>query len=172
MHKLHYYFSEPKSLQVENSNNEILDINAENNGLTRRRKLLPWWIKIFIWLFLFFGLVIPFGLLASSLFNLEYQVEIYGIKSYEAFSMMGVLLTIIYLLKGVTAFALWTEKNWAITIGRIDAIIGIIICVYMSVVYPFIDATPGFNFTFRLELVLLIPFLIKLDRISKNWIQL
>ena len=157
---------------MEQSQNEILDVNLDNNAVTRRRKLLPWWIKVFAWIFITAAVLIPFGLLANAWFGLEYNIEIYGIGSHDGFSLLGIMLTAIFLLKGITAFALWTEKDWAIVAGQFDAVIGIIICIYVSFIYPIMDAVPGFNFSFRLELLILIPFLIKLEKISNDWKKL
>ncbi len=53
--------------------------------------------------------------------------------------------------------------------GQIDAILGIVICIF-SMSLPFIVNRPGFGFSIRLELLLLIPFLIKLGKIKNEWL--
>lgn len=154
---------------LENQN-ELLGSDLEEQIPERRRKLLPWWIKIFIWIFIIFGAVAPFGLIFG-LIGFKFQVSLYGLETFEPTSFIGLGLIGIFFLKGITAFGLWTEKDWAIKIGQIDAIIGIIICVFVMFVLHFIDNNYGFIFPLRIELILLIPFLIKLRKIDNEWIK-
>lgn len=152
--------------------NTILDANlTKHENSKRRRSLLPWWIKIFIWIFLILGLLAPIGLVFG-FFGIQFQISLYGFTTNEPLSIDGLYLIGLFLLKGITAFGLWTEKDWAITLGQIDAILGIVLCIFMSVIYPFINIRTGFHFTFRLELILLIPFLIKLLKIKSEWKKL
>ncbi len=150
---------------------EILDANLEDNIAKRRRKLLPWWIKTFIWIFLVFGAIATIGLIIG-LLGFNFQLSLYGIDTYEPLSLIGLGLMGIFIFKGVTAFALWTEKDWAIKSGQIDAILGIAICFFMMFINPFIDNEQGFSMSFRLEFALLIPFLIKLGKIEKEWMKI
>jgi hypothetical protein len=71
------------------------------------------------------------------------------------------------LVKGYTAFALWFEKDYAILLGKIDAITGIVICLIVMVVFPL--SIPGTSVTIRFELILLIPYLIRLFKMQKFW---
>lgn len=140
----------------------------ELNKKSRRRSLLPWWIKTFTWIFLIFGAMAPIGFMLGIL-GVKFQLALYGLETFFPTSFLGLLLTAIFLFKGVTAFGLWTEKNWAITFAQVDAVLGIIICVFVMLVYPFIDDYPGFMFRFRLEILILIPFLSKLSKIKNDW---
>ncbi|WP_431107265.1 hypothetical protein [Winogradskyella poriferorum] len=149
-----------ETIAKENSFEEFENIKK------RRRKMLPWWIKIFCWIFMLFGLL-SFVCLILGFTNIKPDLAFYGFETNEPFSLYGLIVISIGLLKGVTAFALWFEKDFAIKIGKIDAIIGIALCVISMVVLPFIQ--DGFKITLRLELVLLIPFLIKLNKIQKEW---
>ncbi|MCF7569450.1 hypothetical protein L3X37_13935 [Sabulilitoribacter arenilitoris] len=132
----------------------------------RRRKLLPWWIKIFCWIFMFFG-IMAFICLILGFTNIKPSLSFYGFESNEPFSLIGLLVISIGILKGITAFALWFEKDFAIKIGKIDAIVGIVLSIISMLVLPFLKE--GFSITIRLELALLIPFLIKLNKIQKEW---
>lgn len=132
----------------------------------RRRKLLPWWIKVFCWIFMFTG-VMGFVCLILGLFGFKPTLAMYGFETNELFSLIGATVVFIFLLKGVAAFFLWFEKDLAIKIGRIDAIVGIILCCIAMFILPFFQ--DGFNITLRLELALLIPYLIKLNKIQKKW---
>jgi len=132
----------------------------------RRRKLLPWWIKLFCWIFMLFG---PLSLVCLILgfTNIKPALAFYGFETYEPFSLYGFIVISVGLLKGVTAFTLWFEKEFAIKIGKIDAIIGIVLCLISMLILPFFQ--DGFNVVIRLELVVLIPYLIKLNKIQKEW---
>jgi hypothetical protein len=149
-----------ETITKENSFEEFENIKK------RRRKMLPWWIKIFCWIFMLFGLL-SFVCLILGFTNIKPALAFYGFETNEPFSLNGLLVISVGLLKGVAAFALWFEKDYAIKIGKIDAIIGIALCIISMVVLPFIQ--DGFNLIIRLELALLIPFLIKLNKIQKEW---
>ena len=72
--------------------------------------------------------------------------------------------------KAITAFGLWMEKDWAIKFGIIDAVFGLIVCIMVMVVLPFVEIVEGVNrVNFRFEVLLLIPYLIQLIRMRKAW---
>lgn len=133
-----------------------------------RRQILPWWMKIFCWIFMLFG-VLAIGCLILGLFGYTASLAFYGFESNEPLSLTGLLVIIVMVFKGFTAFSLWFEKDYAITLGKIDAIVGIVLCVVYMAVLPFFIET--FNITFRLELALLIPYLMRLNKIQKQWEQ-
>ncbi len=132
----------------------------------RRRKLLPWWIKVFCWIFMFTGLMGVVCLIVA-LFGVKPALSMYGFETNEPFSLIGMMVIFIFILKGVAAFFLWFEKDLAIKIGRIDALIGIVLCCASMFILPFFQ--DGFNISLRLELALLIPYLIKLNKIQGKW---
>jgi hypothetical protein len=126
-------------------NQEHLLQEEVTNQYKRRRQLLPWWIKVFIWIFLVFGSIVPIGLIAA-VFGYNFQIALYGLETNQPLSIIGLLLCVLFLLKGAVAYGLWTEKDWAVKLGIVDAIIGIAICCFIMLVYPFIDENPRFNF--------------------------
>lgn len=132
----------------------------------RRRELLPWWIKTFSWLFLLTGVLSLISLLLGFT-HFKPDLAIYGFESNEPFSLFGLMVISIGLLKGYTAYSLLFGKDYAILIGKVDAIIGIILTSITMIALPFLQ--DGFRVTFRFELLLLIPFLIKLKGIEKDW---
>ena len=133
---------------------------------TKRRKLLPWWIKFFCWFFMFFGLL-AFACLILGFTNLKPDLAFYGFETNEPFSLYGLIIISVALLKGFAGYALWFEKDFAVKIGKIDALIGIALCAISMLVLPFFKE--NFGITIRLELALLIPYLIRLHRIQKEW---
>lgn len=136
--------------------------------VSRRKNLLPWWIKVFAWIFLVMSLFVPVVTIFP-LVGANAELALYGLNTNGPASLTGLLLIALFLLKGITAFGLLTEQKWAVILGIIDAITGICICTFVMIVYPFMDETPGFTLSLRLELALLIPYLIKLNRIRLQW---
>jgi hypothetical protein len=112
-----------------------------------------------------FGSIVPVGLLFG-IFGYSFQLALYGLSSNTSLSMVGLVISAIFLVKGAAGFALWFEKDWAIDFAQFDAIAGIGICIFMMLVYPFLDNFPGFKFNFRAEILLLIPYMAKLGRIK------
>lgn len=139
----------------------------------KRRKLLPWWMIAFIWIFMFMGasgLAVSVWELILSPTGLGFDKELYGMQTYEGFSLLAIFIKALIIFKGVTAFGMWTEKNWAINFGIADATIGIVICVVMMFLQPLFEIVNGtFMFNFRFEILFLIPYLIKCLKIRKRW---
>lgn len=147
---------------------QVLDAEQfgyNDNGL-RRRLLLPVWIKIFLWIFLVFGIMVPVVIILG-IFGTHQELSLYSFETDQPFSLMGVCLTALFLIKGLTSFGLWTEKDWAVNLAIVDAVIGIVLCVFVMLVLPFISDNHGFNI--RLELIVLIPYLIKMKSIRSEW---
>ncbi|QNA44685.1 hypothetical protein [Lacibacter sediminis] len=134
----------------------------------KRSKLLPWWIKIFMWIFLIIGFLIPI-LLIAAVAGFDTQLAIYGLETNNAFTLTGILLILVFALKGFVSFGMVKEKDWAIKLGAIDAILGIVICVFTSYIYPFISEESASFSLLKFELIFLIPYLIKLLRIKNDW---
>jgi hypothetical protein len=148
-------------------NNQVIDDFSNKKRTSKtRRSLLPWWIKTFCWIFMVFG-----GFSTASLFmgfgDFYFESAIYGFESYDPFSLIGLSIIAISLFKGITAFALWTERDFAITLGKIDAILGITLCIANMILLPYLYE--NLQFEFRLEIALLIPYLIKLIKIKSEW---
>lgn len=150
----------------ENSKDLLIDSELQLN-LKKRKQLLPLWIKIFAWIFIVFGLVVPIGIILGVL-GYNFQISLYGFETTGPISLIGIALSILFLLKAVVAFGLITEKDWAIKLAIVDAIIGILVCIY-AMVYPIINPQPGLNASLRLELIALIPYLLKMKKIQFEW---
>ena len=71
------------------------------------------------------------------------------------------------IFKGFAAYSLWFEKPNAISIGKIDAICGVVICIASMFVLPFMNNNS--HFMFRLEILLLIPYYMRLNKIEYEW---
>ncbi|UTW64528.1 hypothetical protein KFE98_10430 [bacterium SCSIO 12741] len=148
---------------------EVLDSDFTTSS-ERRRKLLPLWIKIFLWIFMVFGFIAPAGFILG-LLGMEFNLALYGFETTDPLSLIGLMVIGLFAIKGAVSFGLWTEKNWAVNLAMVDAVLGIAICTVSMIILPFMFPTLGFEFTVRLELVALIPYLIKMMRIRDEWSQ-
>jgi hypothetical protein len=152
--------------------NDILDINLVENAATqngiRRRDLLPKWIKFFTWLFMIFGALAPIGLIAG-LFGANISLAFFGFETDEPLSVVGLGLIFLFTLKGFVAYSLWMEKDWAIQIAEIDAYLSVAICVLSMIFFPFSYTENTYSFKLRIELFLIIPYLLKLRKLKSDW---
>lgn len=149
---------------MENNSPNILTDSFINEGIIPRKKLLPVWIKIFAWLFLIVGLLMPIILVLGIIMH-SFTAALYGIESNTIYSSAGVFVVALFIFKAITAFGLLKQKDWAIKLGITDAIMGIIICCGVMIY----EITQQNQFSFRLELIALIPYLIKLKNIKYSW---
>lgn len=154
---------------MEQQEQLLLESLLEENQV-KRRSLLPMWMKVFIWIFIITGAIAPICLLAG-LFGARAQLALYGLETTDLLSTTGLVISLLFLYKGIVAYGLWTEKDWAINLGIADAVMGIAICVYVTAIAPFVNNQAGLVFNFRLELVALIPYLIKLQKIKSQWLR-
>lgn len=129
----------------------------------RRKVLLPWWMKAFMWIFLVFGVGAVFSIIAGIL-GYSFTIALYGISTSDPFSLAGLCLSVIYIQKAVTAWGMLLEKSWAMQSALIDAILGILVC---CLVMGFELLNGGFSL--RLELIILVFYLIKVDKIRRPW---
>lgn len=136
------------------------------NKLKRRRELLPWWIKLFCWLFMLFGIagIICFIL---GLLGLKPNLSFYGFTSKEPISVYGILIIVVAIFKGITAYYLWSEKDQAMLLSKIDAIAGIGLCLLFMILVATNHIIS--NSVFRLEPLLLAFYLWKIFKIEKEW---
>ena len=132
----------------------------------RRWLILPWWIRAFSWLLLLSGALSPFILIAG-LFRIPVAMNLYGLSSTDPVSLTGLSLLVLFMLKGIAAYGLWAEKNWGIVVAQADGLLGVVICIVSLFMGD--QSTRGFSFYFRLDLVLLVIYLIKLYRLKDQW---
>lgn len=108
--------------------------------------------------------------LVLGMMGYSFNSELYGLKTMFTLSPTGIMISAVYIFKGIVAYGLWTEKDWAVRLAIGDAILGIFICVISMVILPFINMTDDhFRVTFRMEIVALIPYLVKMRSIKEDW---
>jgi len=154
--------------------NKIILDSFDNPFFVRRRKLLPWWIKTFCWIFMITGSLVGISFIIG-IFGLTVDLSLYGLKTNQPFSLIGTTILVLFSLKGFAAYGLWYEKDWAIIVAKIDAAIGIAICFLLTFITPGQTENNGmfikYTFSLRAELILLIPYLIKISVIKDAWKQ-
>jgi hypothetical protein len=148
---------------------EILDHQPSGHSNLSRKKLLPVWINIFSWIFLVLGAFIPVALIFGIL-GYSFNLSIYGLETIRPFSVDGLLIMVLMSFKAVVAFGLLTKKDWAVSLALIDAVIGIVFCAFMMLIYPFLMSN-GPRLIIRLELIALIPYFIKMKSIRSKWLH-
>jgi hypothetical protein len=151
---------------MEQDGTILEDLLVQN--VTSRRKLLPIWMKVFIWLFMILGAITPL-LVLTDLKGVHSKISAYGLETTQPLSTTGLIIYLIFLIKGVAAFGLWTEKDWAILIAKVDAILGITACVFIQWVLPFINSK--YQGGMPLEIAFLIPYLMKVIKIQPLWMR-
>ena len=143
-----------------------IDLLSERDGqVIQRKQMLPTWIKVFTWIFLVIAAFAPITLILRML-GYNTQLAIYGLETNEAFSTIGVTIVSLLLIKGITSIGFLKETDWAIKLGIIDAIFGISICLAIMI-YSLVKA--DVQFSFRLEVLLLLPYLFRLAKIKTAW---
>ncbi|WP_423736922.1 hypothetical protein [Chitinophaga caseinilytica] len=130
---------------------------------TTRRKLLPVWIKIFCWIFVFMGAM---SVLALFLAVLEIPVTLafFGLQANDGFSLTGLTIIFTFILKGIVSIGLLGAQKWAVDLAIVDALIGIILCLTTSII-----VISNGGFTIRLEIFLLGLYLWKMLKIRNEW---
>ena len=132
----------------------------------RKRNLLPVWIKIFVWLFLIGG-ALCVSFLIFGIFSNKIDLSLYGIDANHPYTVPGLIVSFLFIYKGIVAYGLWFEQKWAPQAAIIDAVIGIAVCIIMMIL-PFILPDDNF-FTLRLELIPLYFYLVKMREIKQTW---
>lgn len=152
---------------MDKNNVTYLDpqIDFPKRRLERRRKLLPWWVIAFIWIFLLFAAMMPVAIIMG-LLKFKFEISVLGLSTNDPVSIIGVFLILLFSFKGVTAFSLWAEKPWAVGLAKIDAIISIVIC-FGVMAYTLL--VPQHSFSLRLELIAIFPYYYKMNQIQYDW---
>jgi hypothetical protein len=152
---------------MQNNEEDLLEDIVQQMSSVRRKSLLPWWIKIFMWIFLIFGLLTLFGLIFG-LFGYRFQLSLYGLDTNDPLSLKGIIIIVLFLFKGIISYSLLTEQDWSVKLGIIDAIAGIVICIFVMI-SPMLNPGSTTGISFRIELLFLIPYLNKMLKIRKPW---
>ncbi|WP_235299701.1 hypothetical protein [Portibacter marinus] len=129
---------------------------------------IPAWMKFFSYLFILFGSLIPI-VLAQNLMGYKTALSIYGINSDSLFNPIGAFIAFLFALKLVVGFAIIKRLKWAFNLGIVDACLGLIVCLLNLGIYDLILDKSNININLRLEIFVLVPFLIYLLKNRLKW---
>jgi hypothetical protein len=133
---------------------------------TKRKKLVPLWIKIFGWFFIIMGIAVPLLFIVIIFINQPVTFEIFGLQHEGSpFDPMALLISAIIISLAVSAYGLLFGKTWGLTLCLITGYGGLIICLG-TMIYSLIALS---ILTIRLELIAQIPYLLKLHKIKPFW---
>ena len=135
----------------------------------RRKDMIPKWIRFFCWLF---AILCPVGLVVSFVIDMiqgTYNLSIYGMHADELFSVLSIVSIVSFIIKGIAAIGLLAEKNWAVKVAITDGILSTCLATYSLIFYAWTINGNFSGFNLRLELLLIIPYLVKMVRIRKDW---
>lgn len=144
--------------------------DVHDSSAISRSNMIPKWIRFFCWVFVIFS---PLGIIVSIvalIWNLDSSLSLYGFTTYGTNFLYSAISFGVMVLNGTTAFGLLTERDWAVKLAIADAIVGILLCI-LSYVAAAGVVSPGISvgFHLRLEILLLIPFLVRMVRIRHDW---
>ena len=107
-------------------------------------------------------ILIPF---IAPFFSIPAKYEIFGLSSQGSpFAPMALLISAIILSHSISAYGLLFGKDWGLIACLITGHIAIAICIFSMLT----SVTTGV-INLRLELVLLIPYVLKLRKIKDEW---
>lgn len=132
-----------------------------------RQELLPIWIKAFMHFFLATIILLPLVVIFSIL-DINAPMGIYGIESNSVLNITGLIILTLLTLKVIVAFQLLSSRDLALHLAIVDATVGVLFCLWMLIgglVYGGDDV----HIEFRLELILLFPYLFFSIRTIQKW---
>jgi len=133
--------------------------------VSRRKKLVPLWIKVFGWIFIVMGVVAPLGFIFSLLTGQASNFSLLGLQNNGSeISLMGVVIITLFVSFGISAYGLLFGRDWGLKAALATGYIGLAVSVF---VMASVFATGVY--TFRLEPLIQIPYLIKLHKIRQKW---
>ncbi|MDQ1161924.1 polyferredoxin [Chryseobacterium sp. SORGH_AS 447] len=74
-------------------------------NFTRRRNLLPLWIKIFLWFFLIGGSFAALFFIIGPFLN-KIDLSLYGITASHPYTVPGMITALLLIFKGIVAYGL------------------------------------------------------------------
>lgn len=153
-------YQAPTSLLETEATTAIADIVAY------RKQLIPLWIKIFGWLFILFGIGVPITAVYSATMAVPMHYTLFGLSAYGSISSpMAIFLMLLFIALAVSAYGLLFGRAWGLMLCLALGYISLAICIATTIIA--LATQPGINI--RLEIVVLIPYLIRLHKIKHKW---
>jgi hypothetical protein len=130
-----------------------------------RKKLVPLWIKIFGWVLIVIGAVIPMIAVVTVVRDQPTSHELFGLSFHgPVFHPISLLFIAFFLSLSASAYGLVFGKPWGLNACLITGYGGLALCLG-SMAYSLSQG----SLSLRLELLVQIPYLIKLHKIKPFW---
>ena len=140
--------------------------DRNNDKSLARKALIPLWIKIFGWLFIVMGALVPFLFIGSLIFGFSASYTMFGLE-YEgnAMALMPLVIAAVIFVNGLCAYGLLFGKDWGLNACIVFGYIGLALTVG-TMVFEMIFSG---SMMIRLEPIIQIPYLVKLHRLKAHW---
>ena len=144
----------------------LTEQEASDDKSQARKALIPLWIKIFGWLFIVMGALVPFLYIGSLIFGFRASYTMFGLE-YEgnARALMPLVISTVILINGLCAYGLLFGKDWGLTACIVFGYIGLLLTIGTMLFEIIFNG----SMMIRLELIILIPYLVKLHRLKAHW---
>lgn len=149
-------------------NNEEFITNPKIADKIERRALLPWWMKIFCWIFMLVGLENSLNWLLRLSVDQPLYVNLFSNRldvTILLLSPLGFLIGTLVLFKAFVGYALWFEKDNALKLGKIDVVLSTV----ASLIMVGIGLYENDISYYWLEVLLLIPYYLSLNSLEEKW---
>ena len=140
--------------------------DRNNDKSLARKALIPLWIKIFGWLFIVMGALVPFLYICSLIFGFSASYTMFGLE-YEgnAKALMPLVISTVILINGLCAYGLLFGKDWGLTACIVFGYIGLLLTLG-TMLFEMIFSG---SMMIRLEPIIQIPYLVKLHKLKAHW---
>ena len=138
------------------------DVAPAIDAVLPRKALVPTWIKVFGWIFVVMGGLMPIMVIFSIATDTPISLALFGLR-YNGPGLNGwaLFLAGLYMFLAITAFGLLFEKDWGLDACIANGIIGACVCIYAMIL------TGPSNI--RLELLIQLFYLRRLFIIRPQW---
>lgn len=140
--------------------------DTNNDKSQARKALIPLWIKIFGWLFIVMGVLVPFLYIGSLIFGFSASYTMFGLE-YEGYAkaLMPLVISTVILINGLCAYGLLFGRDWGLTACIVFGYIGLLLTIGTMLSEIIFTG----NMMIRLEPIIQIPYLVKLHRLKLHW---
>jgi hypothetical protein len=143
----------------------VADISGHTESTVTRKKLIPIWIKVFGWIFMVMGTVIPLLAIGAAVMGQPVSYEIFGLQYRGSpFHPRALIISAIFLSLAVSAYGLLFGKPWGLNACLVTGYGGVAVCLGTTVY----SISQG-SFNLRLEPLVHVPYLMKLHKIKPLW---
>ena len=147
-------------------NSVVNEQDTTSAKLQARKAQVPLWIKIFGWLFIVMAALAPLFYLSALMFGFSAPYTMFGLE-YEgnAKAFMPLVISTLIVINGVCAYGLLFAKDWGLTACIVFGYIGLL----LNIATMLLDMMFNSSMMIRLDLIIQIPYLIKLHRLKAHW---